>query len=523
MDTWDGIETFLVTESMVLKHTAKLDPTVPSVDKLDFHVRYSVYSNMQIQAPPGKYYDQNTMPLEPVYTVRSLLLSALAVPLYYTALIFSISPIVTVSLFANPLFNALTCVIIFCFAVEVYGSKKIAFILSLLFGVCSFAWSYQTSFWTQPLQALTLITSAFFIYKSLHYSPSFLCHYLISNKSNGIYFAGLGGLFLGLSVFAHPTSIILVPGFIIYSIYHLRKNPRILFSFLVTVTITLFFIGLVNYLRFGSFTEFGYGYFASLQTHNGWRGLIGLLVSPGAGLFLYFPTSILLPLAAIYMNKENRSLFLLFMYIIVATWLSAGTLSFDFEPFSWWGTGWGPRYLLCILPFITIMLGSILSHIGKHTHMGKRIHIEKKTLPLTISFIALSVAGFCISLLGVLIWWQYDIVYVSEKEQLWNQDPWNLIVWNPSYSPIVLHTKMLMTDYLSHIDPQKYVDTGWNWIAYGSTPCSYDLYIFCNFGIAPVLFSLAVIAILGYCIGIQTGMFKISSKRLVFRKLYKSS
>jgi hypothetical protein len=199
------------------------------------------------------------------------------------------------------------------------------------------------------------------------------------------------------------------------------------------------------------------------------------------------------------------------MYILVATWLSAGTLSFDFEPFSWWGTGWGPRYLVCVLPFITIMLGSILSHIGKRTHIGK------KTLPLIISFIVLSVAGFCISLLGVLIWWQYDIVYVSENEQLWNQDPWNQIVWNPSYWPILLHAKMILTDYLSQINPQNYADTSWNWINYGFAPCSFDLYIFCNFGMIPVILILAVITVLGYYIGIQIQIFGSNSKKFVLK------
>ena len=49
MDSWDGIESFLITESMVLKHTAKLDPTVPGVEKLNFDVRYTVFANKAIR------------------------------------------------------------------------------------------------------------------------------------------------------------------------------------------------------------------------------------------------------------------------------------------------------------------------------------------------------------------------------------------------------------------------------------------------------------------------------------------
>ena len=42
IDRWDGIESFLTTESMALKHTAKVDPTVPSVDSLHFNVNYTL-------------------------------------------------------------------------------------------------------------------------------------------------------------------------------------------------------------------------------------------------------------------------------------------------------------------------------------------------------------------------------------------------------------------------------------------------------------------------------------------------
>src|ERR1041384_6194000 len=114
LDPWDGIESFLVTESMLLKNTAKIDPGVPSVEKLHFNVRYSVYSNTVLQTK--KFVDQNTMPLKPVYTVRSLLISAIAVPIYYAALVLSISPLVTVALSVNSLLISLTCVVVFCFS-----------------------------------------------------------------------------------------------------------------------------------------------------------------------------------------------------------------------------------------------------------------------------------------------------------------------------------------------------------------------------------------------------------------------
>ena len=86
LDWWDGIEAFLVTESMVLKQTAKLDPAVPSVKDLGFNVNYTIYANTALQK--GNTSNPSSVTLEPVYTVRSLLLSAVAVPFYYAAVTF---------------------------------------------------------------------------------------------------------------------------------------------------------------------------------------------------------------------------------------------------------------------------------------------------------------------------------------------------------------------------------------------------------------------------------------------------
>ena len=86
LDWWDGTEAFLVTESMVLKQTAKLDPAVPSVKDLGFNVNYTVYANTALQE--GNTSNPSSIILEPVYTVRSLLLSAAAVPFYYARTFF---------------------------------------------------------------------------------------------------------------------------------------------------------------------------------------------------------------------------------------------------------------------------------------------------------------------------------------------------------------------------------------------------------------------------------------------------
>jgi hypothetical protein len=486
LDWWDGTEAFLVTESMALKGTAKLDPAVPSVDELGFYINYTVNTNKVIQS--GDNTDPSNVILEPVYTVRSLLLSALGIPFYYLGLILHLSPITTVGMLFNSLIISLITIVLFSLSTEVHRSKKIAFVISLIFSVCSFIWPYNSTFWVQPLQALTLAVSAYFLIRIQHYDNAFLCHFMtVSGNQKRFFFSALAGLFLGASIFAHPTSFIFLPVFLVFAFFRIMRHDKKNFLLLIAVLVAMLLsVGFVNYVRFGSFTEFGYGYFSSLATHDGWVGLLGLLISPGAGLIFYFPLAILLPLGAKYIHKENKALFYLCTYIIVANWIYVGTLSFGAEPIAWsGGVAWGPRYLIPVLPFIMVILGSIFSHINK-----KRPFLQG-------TLIALCIAGFYVNLSGVLIWFQYGLMYGWQQEGLSvYPNSLDVVTWYPLYSPIVLHTKALLNGYLSTIDPAQYVNTSWYWADYGNAPCLIDLYIYCNYGIIPTLIIIFVLVLL---------------------------
>jgi hypothetical protein len=301
--------------------------------------------------------------------------------------------------------------------------------------------------------------------------------------NNGVLFSGLAGLFLGLSVFAHPTSLIFIPAVLLYSYLEMRKGNKRSFIFSVFVlAMVLISMGVINYLRYDSFTEFGYGSFSGIDKHDGWRGLIGLLISPGAGLLIYFPISILLPLSVIKIkNKKERRLMYLFFFMIFINWLYIGTLSFDFEPFSWWGFGWGPRYMIPMIPLITILIGKLL------------IDLKGKTLLKSLIFV-LSILGFSINFLGLLVWINYDQLFLSLQKGISGDEVWNTLIWNPVYSPIVVHAEILMENYVAHIPVSDYLNTSWHWVSYGLAPCPVDNYVYCNYGIIPIVFMFLLIS-----------------------------
>jgi hypothetical protein len=449
------------------------------------------------------------------------------VPFYDAAVIFSVSPLVVVTIFVNSIIIALCSLIIFCFSLEIYSSTRIAFVLALIFNVCSFVLPYNTTLYPQPLQALLLITTAYFLYKSstLIISPrkslthdgtlsdqtsNVLQHNITHNDDNNnnnraIIFAELGAIFLGLSVFAQPTSILFVPAFIGYFIFtSIRHYKRALICFVMTLSIMLLLMGLVNYARFGSFTEFGYFQYAGLSFHKGgWTGLVGLLASPGKGLLIYFPLVILLPLALryLYHSQNNKWLFYLVIYVVVANWLFFGTMD-DSESRFWSGaTAWGPRYLIPILPFIIVAFGALI----------KRLHLLKHGLVLKITLIVLCAAGFIINLPGKLVSSEYGEIYAREEAGVYLDD----MAWNPYYSPVVVHWEALMNNYASHFPVEEYRYRILSEIAYGLAPCSFDLYIFCNFGLPPILLLSMILVLLALAIIASNG------KRNEFGKLTK--
>jgi hypothetical protein len=112
----------------------------------------------------------------------------------------------------------------------------------------------------------------------------------------------------------------------------------------------------------------------------------------------------------------------------------------------------------------------------------------KKRYFLKSMVIGLCLAGFCVNLSAILIWFQYGLMYAWSMEGLaTNPNYMDVVTWSPPHSPIILHTKALVSDYVTKISPQQYLNTAWSWAAYGTAPCKYDLYIYCNLGILPLV------------------------------------
>jgi len=97
--------------------------------------------------------------------------------------------------------------------------------------------------------------------------------------------------------------------------------------------------------------------------------------------------------------------------------------------------------------------------------------------------------------LGVLVWYQYSFSYGWGKEALWKiKDNFLLFQWDPYYSPAMQSIKLLSSNYLATL---QYTD---DYHVIGLAPCQFDIYLYCTFGLLPVILLGGVISALFFFI-----------------------
>ncbi|MFZ5563673.1 MAG: phospholipid carrier-dependent glycosyltransferase [Thermodesulfobacteriota bacterium] len=262
--------------------------------------------------------------------------------------------------FFSPLVASLAVVLQFWVVRRLTGNPAAAFITALLLGLATPLWDYSGTMFREPL-AMVFSTASFFMLIPSHGESA------VMRNSTRVFGAGF---LSGLACATHITAILSVPFFLMLAVYPCSRREKregehgglcinAVVMFLAGAFIVAALWGWHNQLRFGSFWETGrkvpspiiYGVFTAP-----WEGLIGLLASPGKGLFWFCP----ILAAAIFcwpgFHKRHRYL----SSIIIA--MALFRLFFIACRSDWHG-GFclGPRYFLMLLPFLLIPVGCRLA------------------------------------------------------------------------------------------------------------------------------------------------------------------
>lgn len=212
--------------------------------------------------------------------------------------------------------------------------------IALAYALCTPAWVYTHTFFSEPLVTLCLVTAAFSMIR-------------FAQRNEWRWLALAGGA-LGVALLTRVDAVAALPAFALYLglVWWQRRPGLTAAAGQSLVTGAPFSAGLAlaltyNQHRFGSVLEFGYS--TSNWQSDFLTGLFGLTLSPGKGLVWYAPPIVLglisLPAFARRFPREA----------LLCLALTVGILAVH-APYTYWEGGWcwGPRLILPALPFLVL-------------------------------------------------------------------------------------------------------------------------------------------------------------------------
>lgn len=305
------------------------------------------------------------------------------------------------------------------------------------YGLATFAWPYSQTFYREPLVGLCLLLS--FWYASQFSITKQRYHFLIS---------------VAALMFAVATKVVVLVAlpwwFICWgAIWFRLHRPKMAYLIIAVSGVILAFIFSISaksetvshYLQ-----EFQYDLENNPLTVF-WYGLTGLLVSPGKGLLLFAPPSLLAFFGFSKFAKQNRptsiaigGLFLTFllMYSTRRGWHG--------------GACWGPRYLLPMLPLLMLPAGVFVAEYIDRTKEKRTTY----TKFVAACIVGIVIFGITVQIAAVSIFpLNYFEMKIAEgvvsKDSLEGGPKYlQEIFFNPIHSPIWGHS-LLTIQRIKHL------------------------------------------------------------------------
>jgi hypothetical protein len=306
---------------------------------------------------------------------------------------------------------------------------------SVMLGFTTPLWIYAKSFMAEPVEALGLLLALAGAARAG------------ASASRGEAQAGEReaalGAFLAVSAKLGMLPIVLAcltaAGF---------RRPRAWLVPLAGVAAALVGHALYNALRFGTPFETGYGAQASLAAFSTplWVGGYGLLLSSGKGVAWFAPMVWLAPagLAAMLRSRSHSDAarrgddVRRAGWAILAAWALSVVLYGRFQ--HWGGDGsWGPRYLVPLLPLAALVVAFALEGASRWRRRAAW---------------ALGAIGLIVTLGGVGIYFGAQMREAGDYPYtLPLEDPHFMEAshWNPRFTPIAGHWRMLARNAAEHL------------------------------------------------------------------------
>ena len=321
----------------------------------------------------------------------------------------------------SAILTALSVMFFFIFIESLSGDRIKSILLSFIYAFATENWAIASnSLWQHGFSELMIVLCFISILK-------------LENNTQQKAFAFLLGLFVSLAVSERPTDLVFAIPLLVYVL--LYKREFVLY-FLSAPFITGGALITYNLKYFGRLSG---GYYSSFN-ENIFKGVAGLLLSPGRGLFVYTPIAIFSLIGLVFSFKDIKtankiypiaSIFIIGQLLLIAKWNM------------WWG-GWtyGPRLLTDTSPALILLLLPVLTIIEK-----KRLFISLFVIFVAISIFIQIMGRFCV---GGYEWNAYFNVD-KHPDKLWNikESP---LLWSIENKRITNSTNTLPNHmFLKHV------------------------------------------------------------------------
>lgn len=328
-------------------------------------------------------------PVTTLYAPYGIAVSLLAVPAYALSKWTGNFPVL--ASMVDPILTALSVVLIYRIARALHWRASYGFMAAVGYGLFSMALWYTTELLSEP--GVTLCTLVIVLgFVRWHQGRAMAPLWIGTAWACAVQFRSDSLFTVGIALLAAP---LFVP-------WAVLRAWRTLVLVLAPMAASLALLGWYNQLRFHEVLVGSYGPNGGFVTPL-WQGLDGLLLSPGKGLFLFNPLTVLgvVGLILLFVGPapvRNRSFGLLCLLLVVPRVLF-------FAKWSIWDAGsvWGPRFLLPVVPVLTLTLVPVLQATDRRRLTGVLVRALAVMLAMVAAFINfLSVRLFYGEWLGAL-------------------------------------------------------------------------------------------------------------------------
>jgi hypothetical protein len=419
---------YLTTEGLVTRHSIVLHP-IPEL------------RGQIVPGQHGLYFSKYGLGQPLAATIPMILARALH-PIFFNDMRLDMLQYYAVTLFSQ-FVTALTGALVFLMGMRLGYGLRLSIGLALAWGLCTPAWPYAETFFSEPLFTLGLVAGALGLlaYRQTEDRTRFLwlafaasgLSYAILTRLAGATVIPLFAIYGLWAMFPHPEGYPLraVCGRVRSGRIITRRPASITFSALLATIAAAgipFAIGIGlalwhNQARFGD--PFNGGYGTETFSTPARIGIPGLLISPGKGVIWYAPLTMLAIAGGWHFYRRHRATSLLFASITLVTVIQYGL---------WWhwegGWTWGPRFVVPMLPFIILALGPVLQTSQR---------ARWAAWPL-------AGAGLFVAVVGVLGDFNAALTKLYMRYERNNAGPAEPdIYFRWSYSPIIEHTRSALT------------------------------------------------------------------------------